>query len=219
VIHGQPIPILLFADSILGIQPYGWQCQVLLNYEASLLLDLFHPTLVHIPKNLRVHSRLTLRFASLRGFNWNARALRADYNCAPTEPRSVEDLTLRDICSWPAFLDIRHLLMEHLVPISVRCHDILIVIWVRIRLSDKCSVGSLSRWSAAATLALFRQVALRGTSHRRAFRRLRRWRWISRRASTLAGDGYADRAGSRDIPGLHRAYQRLRVLLKFSRDS
>jgi hypothetical protein len=29
------IPILLFADSILGIQPYDWQCQVLLNYEAG----------------------------------------------------------------------------------------------------------------------------------------------------------------------------------------
>jgi hypothetical protein len=29
------IPILLFADSILGIQPYNWQCQVLLNYEAG----------------------------------------------------------------------------------------------------------------------------------------------------------------------------------------
>src|SRR5260221_11593201 len=32
------IPILLFADSILGIQPYDWQCQILLNYEAG------HPT-------------------------------------------------------------------------------------------------------------------------------------------------------------------------------
>ena len=29
------IPILLFADSILGIQPYDWQCQILLNYEAG----------------------------------------------------------------------------------------------------------------------------------------------------------------------------------------
>src|SRR5215472_19740 len=29
------IPILLFADSILGIQPYNWQCQILLNYEAG----------------------------------------------------------------------------------------------------------------------------------------------------------------------------------------
>jgi hypothetical protein len=29
------IPILLFADSILSIQPYNWQCQILLNYEAG----------------------------------------------------------------------------------------------------------------------------------------------------------------------------------------
>jgi hypothetical protein len=29
------IPILLFADSILGIQPYDWQCKILLNYEAG----------------------------------------------------------------------------------------------------------------------------------------------------------------------------------------
>jgi phage terminase large subunit len=29
------IPILLFADSILGIQPYEWQCRILLNYEAG----------------------------------------------------------------------------------------------------------------------------------------------------------------------------------------
>jgi hypothetical protein len=29
------IPILLFADSILGIQPYPWQCKILLNYEAG----------------------------------------------------------------------------------------------------------------------------------------------------------------------------------------
>jgi phage terminase large subunit len=29
------IPILLFADSLLGIQPYDWQCQILLNYEAG----------------------------------------------------------------------------------------------------------------------------------------------------------------------------------------
>jgi hypothetical protein len=29
------IPILLFADSILGVQPYPWQCKVLLNYEAG----------------------------------------------------------------------------------------------------------------------------------------------------------------------------------------
>jgi hypothetical protein len=33
--HSQPIPILLFADSILGIQPYDWQCKILLNYEAG----------------------------------------------------------------------------------------------------------------------------------------------------------------------------------------
>src|SRR5258708_35229523 len=32
--RGGPIPILLFADSILGIQPYDWQCQILLHYEA-----------------------------------------------------------------------------------------------------------------------------------------------------------------------------------------
>ncbi len=30
-----PIPILLFADSILGIPPYDWQCKILLNYEAG----------------------------------------------------------------------------------------------------------------------------------------------------------------------------------------
>lgn len=29
------IPILLFADSILGIRPYDWQCQTLLAYEAA----------------------------------------------------------------------------------------------------------------------------------------------------------------------------------------
>jgi hypothetical protein len=29
------IPILLFADSILGVRPYDWQCQILLNYEAA----------------------------------------------------------------------------------------------------------------------------------------------------------------------------------------
>lgn len=28
------IPILLFADSILSIQPYDWQCKILMNYEA-----------------------------------------------------------------------------------------------------------------------------------------------------------------------------------------
>jgi hypothetical protein len=31
----QPIPILIFADSILGIQPYDWQCRILLDYEAG----------------------------------------------------------------------------------------------------------------------------------------------------------------------------------------
>jgi hypothetical protein len=29
------IPILLFADSVLGIQPYDWQCKILLNYESG----------------------------------------------------------------------------------------------------------------------------------------------------------------------------------------
>src|SRR6266567_7803399 len=34
--NGQPIPILLFADSILGIKTlYDWQAQILLNYEAG----------------------------------------------------------------------------------------------------------------------------------------------------------------------------------------
>lgn len=32
------IPILFFADEILGVQPYDWQCRILLNYEAG------HPT-------------------------------------------------------------------------------------------------------------------------------------------------------------------------------
>src|SRR4030088_1181676 len=32
---GQPTSILLFSDSILGIQPYDWQCKILLNYEAG----------------------------------------------------------------------------------------------------------------------------------------------------------------------------------------
>jgi phage terminase large subunit len=31
----EPIPILIFADSILGIHPYNWQTQILLNYEAG----------------------------------------------------------------------------------------------------------------------------------------------------------------------------------------
>jgi hypothetical protein len=29
------IPIPLFVDSILGIQPYDWQCKILMNYEAG----------------------------------------------------------------------------------------------------------------------------------------------------------------------------------------
>src|SRR5260370_14653865 len=29
------IPILIFADLILGIQPYDWQCKILLNYKAG----------------------------------------------------------------------------------------------------------------------------------------------------------------------------------------
>jgi hypothetical protein len=33
--NGQPIPILLFADSILGVHPYDWQCRILLDYEAG----------------------------------------------------------------------------------------------------------------------------------------------------------------------------------------
>jgi len=32
---GQPISILLFADSILGVHPYDWQSKILLNYEAG----------------------------------------------------------------------------------------------------------------------------------------------------------------------------------------
>jgi hypothetical protein len=32
------IPILFFADEILRVQPYDWQCRILLNYEAG------HPT-------------------------------------------------------------------------------------------------------------------------------------------------------------------------------
>jgi hypothetical protein len=35
----QPIPILLFAESILGIRPYDWQCHILLNYEAGRNLE------------------------------------------------------------------------------------------------------------------------------------------------------------------------------------
>jgi hypothetical protein len=31
----QSIPILVFADSVLGIRPYDWQCKILLNYEAG----------------------------------------------------------------------------------------------------------------------------------------------------------------------------------------
>jgi phage terminase large subunit len=33
--HRQPISILLFADSILGVHPYDWQSKILLNYEAG----------------------------------------------------------------------------------------------------------------------------------------------------------------------------------------
>src|SRR6266567_6184624 len=34
--NGQPIPILLFADSILGVKSlYDWQAQILFNYEAG----------------------------------------------------------------------------------------------------------------------------------------------------------------------------------------
>src|SRR5258708_6002838 len=34
--NGQPISILIFADSILGIKTlYDWQCKILLNYEAG----------------------------------------------------------------------------------------------------------------------------------------------------------------------------------------
>jgi hypothetical protein len=29
------IPILFFADEVLRIQPYDWQCKILLNYEAG----------------------------------------------------------------------------------------------------------------------------------------------------------------------------------------
>jgi hypothetical protein len=36
VIDSKPrIPIPLFADSVLGIQLYDWQCRILLNYEAG----------------------------------------------------------------------------------------------------------------------------------------------------------------------------------------
>jgi hypothetical protein len=31
----QPIPILIFADSILGVHPYDWQSKILFNYEAG----------------------------------------------------------------------------------------------------------------------------------------------------------------------------------------
>jgi hypothetical protein len=34
------IPILFFADEVLRVQPYDWQCRILLNYEAG------HPTAV-----------------------------------------------------------------------------------------------------------------------------------------------------------------------------
>jgi hypothetical protein len=29
------IPILFFADEVLGVQPYDWQCRILLHYEAG----------------------------------------------------------------------------------------------------------------------------------------------------------------------------------------
>jgi hypothetical protein len=35
VSDAKPIPILLFAESVLGIQLYDWQCKILLNYEAG----------------------------------------------------------------------------------------------------------------------------------------------------------------------------------------
>ena len=31
----KPSPILLFADSVLGLHLYDWQCKILLNYEAG----------------------------------------------------------------------------------------------------------------------------------------------------------------------------------------
>jgi hypothetical protein len=37
-VTGPSIPILFFAHEVLGVQPYPWQCKILLNYEAS------HPT-------------------------------------------------------------------------------------------------------------------------------------------------------------------------------
>jgi hypothetical protein len=37
-VHEPSIPILFFADEVLGINPYDWQCRILLNYEAG------HPT-------------------------------------------------------------------------------------------------------------------------------------------------------------------------------
>jgi hypothetical protein len=48
------------------------------------------------------------------------------------------------IGDWPAFLDSRRWLIDHLVPISIRCHNILII-GVRIHLSDECSVEFFSR--------------------------------------------------------------------------
>jgi hypothetical protein len=44
-----------------------------------------------------------------------------------------------------SILDSRRWLIDHLVPISVRSHNILILIGVRIHLSDECSVESFSR--------------------------------------------------------------------------
>lgn len=36
IISKPKIPILLFAESILGIRPHDWQCHILLNYEAGI---------------------------------------------------------------------------------------------------------------------------------------------------------------------------------------
>jgi hypothetical protein len=44
------------------------------------------------------------------------------------------------------FLNRYRLLMEQLVPVAVRCHDILILVRTRIYLSDACSVEFSSRW-------------------------------------------------------------------------
>jgi hypothetical protein len=78
---------------------------------------------VQVDRSLQ--KRLNL-FRSICGFNRNAGALRTDYNCGPTEPLSIEVLTLRAISFWSAFLDTRHLLtVVHLVPISICFYNIL----------------------------------------------------------------------------------------------